>query len=144
MSINRRSFLSSALAVAGSSLVSARGFAASQKGQSLVDPSSRPLAEIPPAALPAADIGAAQFPKDFWWGTATAAYQVEGAWNLDGKGESVWDRFSHTRGKVKGAVRASVPAVDEVLVHMEPFEDAPTPAGAPQDASVTPSLRAGR
>jgi cation diffusion facilitator family transporter len=34
-------------------------------------------------------------------------------------------------GKVKGAVRASVPAVDEVLVHMEPFEETPAPADAP-------------
>ena len=40
------------------------------------------------------------FPKDFSWGTATASYQVEGAWNEDGKGESIWDRFSHTEGKI--------------------------------------------
>lgn len=33
------------------------------------------------------------FPKDFLWGSASAAYQVEGAWNLDGKGKSVWDEF---------------------------------------------------
>jgi beta-glucosidase len=46
--------------------------------------------------------GQITFPKDFLWGTATAAYQVEGAWNADGRGESVWDRFSHTPGNVKG------------------------------------------
>ena len=40
------------------------------------------------------------FPKDFIWGAATASYQIEGAWNEDGKGKSIWDRFSHTPGKV--------------------------------------------
>ncbi len=44
-----------------------------------------------------------QFPTDFLWGSATAAYQVEGAWQEDGKGESVWDHFSQTVGKIKGS-----------------------------------------
>jgi beta-glucosidase len=40
------------------------------------------------------------FPEHFLWGTATAAYQVEGAVNEDGRGTSIWDTFSHTPGKV--------------------------------------------
>ena len=49
-----------------------------------------------------------QFPKNFLWGSATAAYQVEGAWKADGKGESVWDRYAHTVGKIKGAATGDV------------------------------------
>lgn len=40
------------------------------------------------------------FPKNFLWGAGTSAYQVEGAWNLDRKGKSIWDEFSHTPGKI--------------------------------------------
>ena len=40
------------------------------------------------------------FPKDFIWGTASAAYQIEGAAAEDGKGPSIWDVFSHMPGKV--------------------------------------------
>jgi beta-glucosidase len=40
------------------------------------------------------------FPRDFVWGCAASAYQVEGAWNEDGKGVSIWDTFAHTPGKI--------------------------------------------
>jgi beta-glucosidase len=42
------------------------------------------------------------FPGDFIWGASTAAYQIEGAVHADGRGESVWDRFGATPGKIRG------------------------------------------
>ncbi|WP_066217588.1 GH1 family beta-glucosidase [Formosa haliotis] len=41
-----------------------------------------------------------KFPKAFIWGTATSAYQIEGAWNTDGRGPSIWDAFCHEPNNV--------------------------------------------
>ncbi len=112
--IDRRGFLASSFAVGASALLAQRGFGSRE-------PSGSPVAE-----RPAIDVSSARFPDGFLWGMATASYQVEGAWNEDGKGESIWDRFSHTVGKVKGGATGDV-ACDEYHLY-------------PQDVAILKSL----
>jgi beta-glucosidase len=48
------------------------------------------------------------FPRNFLWGTATSAYQIEGAVNEDGRGPSIWDGFAHTQGTIADGSHADV------------------------------------
>ncbi len=52
-----------------------------------------------------------KFSENFLWGSASAAYQVEGAWNQDGKGESIWDTYTKLQGKTYKGTNGDV-AVD--------------------------------
>src|SRR5277367_3168456 len=85
--MDRRRFLKSSITAAGTALLANRNLSAT-------------ISLLPEHS--------GHFPDNFIWGMATASYQVEGAWNEDGKGESIWDRFSHTQGKIKGAATGDV------------------------------------
>ena len=62
-----------------------------------------------------------KFPNDFFWGTATASYQIEGATDKDGKSKSIWDTFTHTPGKVKNNENGDT-AVDHYHRYEEDIE----------------------
>jgi beta-glucosidase len=96
--MDRRSFIKTTLLTGSSALLANLGFAARSNASQ----------ESIPGAVASTEIEGARFPNGFLWGMASAAYQVEGAWNLDGKGESNWDRFSHTVGKVKGGATGDI------------------------------------
>ncbi len=60
---------------------------------------------------PAAGSDDLRFPADFWWGAATAAYQIEGSVSGDGRTASIWDTFCATPGRIAGA-HTGEPAAD--------------------------------
>src|SRR5699024_3581707 len=62
-----------------------------------------------------------KFPKEFLWGSASAAYQIEGAWDKDGKGPSVWDEFTKIPGKTYKGTNGEV-SVDHYHRYKEDVE----------------------
>src|SRR5262245_56729409 len=60
-----------------------------------------PSGAQPGDAAPATREASRAFPAGFLWGTATAAYQIEGAVSEDGRGPSIWGTFTHTPGKIR-------------------------------------------
>ncbi len=116
--LSRREFLRATASVAG-------GLAA-----------SRALGQGSP---PDKNSAPAEFPPGFLWGAATAAYQVEGASQADGAGESIWDRFSHTPGKVLNGDTGDV-ACDSY--HRYPEDIALLRAAQPQELPLLGRLDA--
>lgn len=96
--MNRRQFVEGSLGAAGAALLSrpAKAFG------------STPALRLHTRAGAAGPDAGAQFPEGFLWGIATASYQVEGAWNEDGKGESIWDRYTHQAGRIRGGATGDV------------------------------------
>ncbi|CAN5751640.1 GH1 family beta-glucosidase [soil metagenome] len=84
-----------------------RGLAATALGLGAVSlvASTRTLeADEPPVQAQAP----ARFPDGFRWGTATSAYQIEGATQVDGRGASIWDSFARLPGKIRDGATADI------------------------------------
>jgi len=89
-------------------LAGAGAIAANSTSAASAKPKDQPVPADPETALP----------QGFRWGTATSAYQIEGAWQQDGKGESIWDRFAHTPGNIRNGDTGDV-ALDHYYRYKE-------------------------
>jgi len=76
--------------------------------------------QSPRAAAASVDAANAppRFPNGFFWGVATASYQIEGSPDADGKGESIWDVYAHTPGKMRNGDTGDV-AIDHYKRYRE-------------------------
>ncbi|MGD1024789.1 MAG: GH1 family beta-glucosidase [Candidatus Sulfotelmatobacter sp.] len=100
MRLTRRKFAQSALATGVAAALPAVLSSACSVSSNAAR-TTNPVPRSSPHAMQFDTSSAIPFPRNFFWGTATAAYQIEGAWKGDGKGESIWDRFAHSPGKIK-------------------------------------------